>query len=363
MYNEEWELLTEPQLLETAPLLNLSGMATQGDSYIEKRAALNKRFAEELAAQEMAAAEEVEAPEAKTPSQAEQSAADLASTNFEQVNEHLGLKYTRSNFENFRMLYQLTANRLQRQGSTEPIEAFTGEVEYIEDLITRIQNPYTQQSLQKRYIELFYEAKKLPVDRAQSFDIFRAMILTSVVDVVDHDEKARQEIGMVENFGFEPVPEDQTEEQAAEALEELKLKKAEALKRSKQKPKTEEEEAAEMDMLVKKTSETLGNSLCLDEEKIRAAEKELDLIKTRWLMDNHLKMDADMYDRINRKLSIYDIELGARDLIMRLDLDIPLSKFVEPPKIVDVVSQGKSLAEASVGKVSKAEVKKSENES
>ena len=190
MYNEEWELLTEPQLLEAAPLLNLSGMATQGDSYIDKRAALNKRFAEELAAQEMAAAEEVEAPEAKTPSQAEQSAVDLASTNFEQVNEHLGLKYTRSNFENFRMLYQLTENRLQRQGSTEPIEAFTGEVEYIEDLITRIQNPYTQQSLQKRYIELFYEAKKLPVDRAQSFDIFRAMIVTSAVDVVDHDEKA-----------------------------------------------------------------------------------------------------------------------------------------------------------------------------
>lgn len=101
----------------------------------------------------------------------------------------------------------------------------------------------------------------------------------------------------------------------------------------------------------------------MDDAKIKAAERELDLIKTRWLMDNHLKMDANMYDAINRKLSIYDIELGAKDLIMRLDLDIPLSKFVEPPKIMDVVSQGKSLAEASVGKVSKAEVKKSENES
>ena len=37
MFNEEWELLTEPQLLETAPLLNLSGMATKADEYIDKR--------------------------------------------------------------------------------------------------------------------------------------------------------------------------------------------------------------------------------------------------------------------------------------------------------------------------------------
>ena len=48
MFNEEWELLTEPQLLETAPLLNLSGMATQGDAYIDKRAGLNERFDKEL---------------------------------------------------------------------------------------------------------------------------------------------------------------------------------------------------------------------------------------------------------------------------------------------------------------------------
>lgn len=59
------------------------------------------------------------------------------------------------------------------------------------------------------------------------------MIVSTVLSVVDHDEKVRQEIGMVENMGFEPVPEEQTEEQAAEILEELKLKKAEALKKSK----------------------------------------------------------------------------------------------------------------------------------
>ena len=48
MFNEEWELLTDPQLLEMAPLLNLSGMATQSDEYVEKRHELNGQFEREL---------------------------------------------------------------------------------------------------------------------------------------------------------------------------------------------------------------------------------------------------------------------------------------------------------------------------
>ena len=42
-------------------------------------------------------------------------------------------------------------------------------------------------------------------------------------------------------------------------------------------------------------------------------------------------------------LSIYDIELGAKDIILRLDLDIPLSKFIAPPKVLDIISAGKSI--------------------
>ena len=49
MFNEEWELLTEPQLLEPAPLLYISGMAIQDDEYLEKRDVLNHKFAEECA--------------------------------------------------------------------------------------------------------------------------------------------------------------------------------------------------------------------------------------------------------------------------------------------------------------------------
>lgn len=35
IYNEEWEFLTDPELMERAPLLNLSGMATKDDDYVQ----------------------------------------------------------------------------------------------------------------------------------------------------------------------------------------------------------------------------------------------------------------------------------------------------------------------------------------
>ena len=60
-------------------------------------------------------------------------------------------------------------------------------------------------------------------------------------------------------------------------------------------------------------------------------------------MKNHIVMDAEKYDSINRKMSIYDIDIGSKDIILRLDLDIPLSKFVPPPKVNEMLSAGKSV--------------------
>ena len=57
-------------------------------------------------------------------------------------------------------------------------------------------------------MDTLYKAKKVPVEKAQSYDIFRAMVLNFGEDVIDFDEKARKDIGMVENMGFEIVPEE-----------------------------------------------------------------------------------------------------------------------------------------------------------
>jgi len=44
-------------------------------------------------------------------------------------------------------------------------------------------------------------------------------------------------------------------------------------------------------------------------------------------MDNHLKMDAEMFDVLNRKVSILDIDVAELEVVLRTDLDVPLTPF------------------------------------
>jgi hypothetical protein len=168
-----------------------------------------------------------------------------------------------------------------------------------------------------------------------SYDIFKAMMQNFAEDLVDVDEKCRKDAGMMENLGFEIVPENQTQEEKEAAIEEMNNRKAEALKKSKAKPKTPEEEEEELRNHIEKSSQTLAGLLTRENsEKIIAAEKEIGLLKTRWLMKNHIIMDAEEYDNVNRKMSIFDVDIGSKDLLLRLDLDVPLSEFT-PPKFTD----------------------------
>lgn len=64
--------------------------------------------------------------------------------------------------------------------------------------------------------------------------------------------------------------------------------------------------------------------------RIEKAEHEIEYVKTKWLFDNHIKMDETQYDELHRLESILDIDISGKDLIMRLDLDVPLSPYVPP---------------------------------
>ena len=44
-------------------------------------------------------------------------------------------------------------------------------------------------------------------------------------------------------------------------------------------------------------------------------------------MDNHITMDDVMFDCLNRKVSILDIDISEQEVILRADLDVPLSPF------------------------------------
>ena len=48
MFNEEWELLTEPLLINSLPMLSLSGISLQADLYAEKRQNFWQNFEEKF---------------------------------------------------------------------------------------------------------------------------------------------------------------------------------------------------------------------------------------------------------------------------------------------------------------------------
>jgi hypothetical protein len=77
-------------------------------------------------------------------------------------------------------------------------------------------------------------------------------------DVVEVDEKARAELGLIEHLGFEPVPDEETEEEAKARLDGVAARKAEAYRKIKAKPKTEEEEAEDAQKVAARATEILG---------------------------------------------------------------------------------------------------------
>jgi hypothetical protein len=53
----------------------------------------------------------------------------------------------------------------------------------------------TFQALNNKYVELYYATKKTPVDRASSYDIFKALVQNFAEETVEIEEKTRTELG------------------------------------------------------------------------------------------------------------------------------------------------------------------------
>ena len=56
-------------------------------------------------------------------------------------------------------------------------------------------------------------------------------------------------------------------------------------------------------------------------------------METKWLIDNHLTMNTEMWDSLNRKMSVLDIDIAEQEIILRTDLDVALSSYVPLPPI------------------------------
>ena len=127
------------------------------------------------------------------------------------------------------------------------------------------------------------------------------------------------------------VPEEWTQEQRNQHNAAEAAKMAEQLKKNKKKPKTAEEDAADKKELISRIQSSLSTQFT--EQELDKCESEIELLKTEWLMENHLKMDSAAFEKLNRKVSILDIDIPDMDVVLRADLDVPLSPYTALPPL------------------------------
>ena len=71
-------------------------------------------------------------------------------------------------------------------------------------------------------------------------------------------------------------------------------KTAELLKKSKKKPKTIDEETNDRKEILNRVTTSMSTHFV--DFEIDKCEAEIELLKTEWLMQNHIKMNADVFE-------------------------------------------------------------------
>ena len=97
---------------------------------------------------------------------------------------------------------------------------------------------------------------------------------------------------------------------------------------------------------------------------VERAEHDIELVKTEWLMENHIPMSADTWDQYNRKVSILDIDVGEQDIVLRSDLDVPLTPFAQLPPVEEEFKayfEQQELEKTQSSSMARAKAKKKKN--
>lgn len=354
MFNEEWELLTEPLLQTPLSLVSLSGIATQEDQLKSKRDEFWTGFSQGYLTESQPSIDMLEGFVRNQPAMVPDLKDPVVLCNlFEERNKHLGLFFTKDGLETFFEIFDDVCFILTSQGSPDVAAVWDTRVETLSSLIKEIKNKYTFADVNDRFVKTLYSAKKTPNDRALSYTVLQRSIGSFVENVVDHDCKARiaMELPMLETW--QCIPEEWTQEQRLAFVAAEAAKVSEALKKNKKKPKTAEEDAKDKEELLSKVCSTLSTQFT--ESEIDKCESEIELLKTEWLMMNHLKMDSDAFEKLNRKMSILDMDISDLDVVLRCDMDVPLTPYVPLPPLEE---EFKELLEAQEAEAAQASQKK-----
>lgn len=136
MFNEEWELLTEPLLMNTLPVLALSGIALEPDHYAERRQEFWSQFEDKFIQRDARETVYEMVDRIKTPEQEEPNMRDpsVFAEKFEESNRDLELKFTKGTMDGFYELLDDLAVLHQREKGGDLLSSFTwstkvGEIE------------------------------------------------------------------------------------------------------------------------------------------------------------------------------------------------------------------------------------------
>jgi hypothetical protein len=135
---------------------------------------------------------------------------------------------------------------------------------------------------------------------------------------------------------------------------------AEWLKKNKKKPKTAEEDTADKKELISRVTSSLSTQFT--EQEIDKCESEIELLKTEWLMENHLNMDAVQFEQLNRLVSVLDIDINDQDVVLRADMDVPLSPYTPLPPLEEEFKDYLQMLEDEAAFTGKKKPKKSKKQ-
>jgi hypothetical protein len=86
-------------------------------------------------------------------------------------------------------------------------------LEMLERWITTVKNEYTRRNLRDRFIKLLYNAKRIPIDRALSFNVIKAQTCMLTESLVEHCEKTRTALDLQPSeTPWAPIDEEWTDE-------------------------------------------------------------------------------------------------------------------------------------------------------
>ena len=334
MFFEEYEIITEPACLTPLKVLTLNGISVQQEWDVnefdrfdsEVAAITNKNFFDEIVTDIVAG---VRTP---TPPLPDMNNPAVFASEFERNNKKYGLYF--GNYE-MNAFYELIREAHMRIGTRPEDDYWDGSIDYIFDLIQRVDSEISRANLMLTFNRLVNSCKSQPFEKSLTYHELRDVIVRLSCAIPSLDDKFREELGLMEHV-FEYVTDEMTPDEVSKMKEDKENRKNEWNKKRKKPPKTEQEEAHDSNELFAKISEAIKHKVVSENEIMGGVEENIEMKTLHKQLSEHIVMNIDKWDEFYRKKSIIDIGCEGKNVLLRLDLDV-CSVLITPPLVRVVI--------------------------